>query len=156
MEKNQDMQSEELREQEGAEAQPEKKELNKALTEALKLISDPRERALRLSRGRFRLEKPIRARSRDIEELKIDFSMLSGMEVVDALDRDAKGNNAFYITKKQALFLFAEAAAKATPDVDSTDILERISVADTLKAVQVAAAFFTASSQAANMRYSTE
>lgn len=43
--------------------------------------------------------------------------------------------------------MFATAAAKITPDVDETDIKERIGAADAVKAVQLATVFLVTSTK---------
>ncbi|MBQ8507220.1 MAG: hypothetical protein IJ466_07325 [Clostridia bacterium] len=127
-----------------------------APADARKIIIDPRERAKRLAKGKLQLESPIRSASTDVEELEYDFSKLNGIDMANAMDKDTSANSTFRITNKQALFLFAEAAAKCTRGIDSTDILERLGIGDAIKAVQVATAFFIASSQAGNMRITTD
>ena len=102
-----------------------------------------------LSRGTLELATPIRARSTDVTVLHYDFTRLTGWEYVEAMDSDPNSRNVFNVSKKQALCLFAAAAAKATEDVDATDIKERIGLADALRAVQVATVFLVRSAQEA-------
>ena len=125
----------------------------KAIAE-LKKMADPRERARRNRKGSLKLETPIRAGGENIDELHFDFGSLSCGEIAEAMDADAKANNTFRITWKQALQLFAEAAAKETGKVDKIDILRDLKVQDAIKAVQVTTVFFIACSQAGNERYS--
>lgn len=101
-----------------------------------------------IDRGTMTLQKPIRARSEDVTELHYDFGKVTGWEYVEAMDADPAARNVFRVTAKQALSLFAIAAAKATPDVDATDIRERISIEDAVKAVQLATVFLVASTRA--------
>ena len=129
-----------------------KQQLEEALKQA-KELADPAARMRRLKTGRLALEKPIRARSTDIDELEFDFGGLSCMEIADAMDADTSANSTFRITWKQALQLFASAAAKKSDKADSADILRGLGTADAIKAVQVTTAFFIACSQAGNMRY---
>lgn len=102
-----------------------------------------------ISKGTLELAAPIRARSEDITELHYDFNKLTGWEYAEAMDSDPAARNVFVVTKKQALCLFAAAAAKATPDVDATDIKERIGIADAQRAVQVATLFLSTSAREA-------
>ena len=82
--------------------------------------------------------------------MQYDFSKLTGWEYVEAMDADVTARNVCKISHKQALCLFATAAGKATPDVDSTDIKERIGAVDALRAVQLATVFLITSTRAAN------
>ena len=103
-----------------------------------------------ITKGTLKLSTPIRAKSQDITELQYDFSKLTGWEYVEAMDADVTARNVFKISNKQALCLFAAAAGKATPDVDATDIKERIGAVDALRAVQLATVFLITSTRAAN------
>ncbi|MBQ9407942.1 MAG: hypothetical protein IJU28_00930, partial [Clostridia bacterium] len=58
------------------------------------------------------------------------------------------------ITYRQALSLFAKAAAKQTEGVDMEDIVSRIGVTDAVEGVQLATLFFTASTRAGRLRIS--
>lgn len=108
----------------------------------------PEEALRRLSKGTLKLKVPIKARDKELTELCYDFGMLTGLEYVDAMDSDRDSKNIFKVSNKQALSIFAKAAAKCTEDVDEVDICQRISVADTIKAVQTATVFLVASSRA--------
>ncbi len=101
-------------------------------------------------KGTLKLSAPIRAKSQDVTELQYDFSKLTGWEYVEAMDADTSARNIFKISQKQALCLFAAAAGKVTPDVDATDIRERIGAVDALRAVQLATVFLITSTRAAN------
>jgi hypothetical protein len=103
-----------------------------------------------ITKGTLKLSTPIRAKSQDVTELQYDFSKLTGWEYVEAMDADVTARNVFKISNKQALCLFAAAAGKATPDVDATDIKERIGAVDALRAVQLATVFLITSTRAAN------
>lgn len=102
-----------------------------------------------ISKGTLELALPIRARSKDITKLRYDFTKLTGWEYAEAMDSDVAARSVFVVTKKQAISLFAAAAAKATPDVDAIDIKQRIGVADAQRAVQVATLFLTRAAQEA-------
>lgn len=102
-----------------------------------------------ISKGTLELATPIRARSKNINVLQYDFNQLTGWEYAEAMDSDASARNVFIVTKKQALCLFAVAAAKVTEDVDEKDIKERIGLADAQRAVQIATLFLTASAREA-------
>lgn len=115
-------------------------------------ILDPMEQIRLFGRGGLKLEKPIQDGENTVKELKWDFLALTGSEYVEALDMDRMAQTSFRITSKQALCLFAAAAAKATAGLDARDIRERMGVLDAAKAVQVATVFFTASSRAGNGR----
>lgn len=130
-------------------------ESEKATRESeLKKLLDPEEQIRRFGQGVMKLKKPIRSRSKDVEELRFDFTALTGKEYVDALDKDTQASNAFRISATQAYNLFAAAAAKATGGIDETDIRTRMSAEDGVKAVQMATIFFTACNRAGNNRIS--
>lgn len=102
-----------------------------------------------ISKGTLELAAPIRARSKDVTALHYDFTKLTGWEYAEAMDSDPAARNIFIVTKKQAICLFAAAAAKATPDIDAKDIKERIGLADAQRAAQVATLFLTTSAREA-------
>ena len=116
--------------------------------------NSPEEAVIQLSRGKIGLAVPILADDKEVKELTYDFRALTGMELADAMDKGAAGGggNAFRITNRQALEVFAAAAAKETEGVDAGDIKRGLSSQDAIKAVQLATVFFVASSQAANGR----
>lgn len=103
-------------------------------------------------KGRLRLEKPIRAGDEELTELIYDFMELTGSEYTDALDSDPRANQMNRITYRQALAMFAKAAAKQTKGVDARDIIERIGVTDAAIGTQLAMIFFTASTRAGQLR----
>lgn len=115
-------------------------------------IVNPQEQIHKLAKGKMTLETPIRAGGVDVTELQYDFSRLTGREYADAMDRDSGTMNMFRMSNKQALYLFAAAAAKETSGIDATDISDRIGVQDSIKAVQLATIFFVASARAGNSR----
>lgn len=105
--------------------------------------------------GTLELAKPIRADGEDVGKLRYDFGALNGWEYADAMDRaGAEKPDAFHVTQRQALSLFAAAAAKATDHVDSADILAGIGMEDGIKAAQVAQLFFNAASRLGDLRSS--
>lgn len=105
---------------------------------------DPEAFLRKTSSGTLQLIQPIRARGQDLTELQYNFPALTGWEYAEAMDADDKAKSIFRMTSKQALNVFAYAAGKATADVDSNDILERISVMDAQAAVQLSVLFFNA------------
>jgi len=114
------------------------------------------ELARMVSKGEMKLATPIRASGKDIAVLHFDFTKLTGWEFAQALDRDESGKaNAFRLTQTQAIEVFAAAAAKMTPDIDTEDIRHRMGIEDAIKAAQISASFFNYSSRAANTRISS-
>ena len=105
-------------------------------------------------KGRLTLETPILAGGEEIKELAYDFTVLTGTEYTDAMDSDINAQQIYRITYRQALALFAKAAAKQTDKVDMRDILERIGMTDAVEAVQLATLFFSASTRAGRLRIS--
>lgn len=137
-----------------AEMQAELKEkIRRELEDQRKRLAEANE-ALGQGKGRMKLETPIRSRDEDITELCYDFTVLKGFEYTDAMDSDPNANNAFFITKRQALALFAKAAAKQTEGLDMQDIISNIGVTDSVEAVEIATLFFNASRRAGRMRIS--
>lgn len=105
-------------------------------------------------RGVLTLKTPIRAGGEDVTELTYDFNLITGAEYTDAMDSDPNAVQVFKITYRQALRLFATAAAKETPKVDARDIMERIGVADAEVGSQLAMVFFNLSARAGKLRIS--
>ena len=112
--------------------------------------------AMSQGKGKLTLETPIKSGEKEITELKYDFTALTGLEYTDAMDNDMNANpNAIQnVTHKQALALFAKAAAKQTEGLDMQDIMTRIGATDALEAVQLAKIFFVGSTRAGRMRIS--
>lgn len=110
--------------------------------------------AMSQGKGRLRLETPITAGDQELTELAYDFTAITGMEYTDAMDSDAAAQQIYRITYRQALSLFATAAAKQTALADRQDILSRMGMTDAVAAVQLATLFFTASTRAGQMRIS--
>lgn len=110
--------------------------------------------AMAEGKGRLALETPILSGDEEITELIYDFTELTGMEYVDAMDSDPNAQHNYKITYRQGLALFARAAAKQTDRVDARDIVERIGMTDAVEAVQLATLFFSASTRAGRLRIS--
>ena len=112
--------------------------------------------AMSQGKGKLTLETPIKSGEKEITELKYDFTAMTGLEYTDALDNDMNANpNAIQnITHKQALALFAKAAAKQTEGLDMQDIMTRIGATDALEGIQLAKIFFVGSTRAGRMRIS--
>ena len=127
--------------------------IKKNLEEQRKRLQEANE-ALSQGKGRIRLETPILAHDEQITELCYDFTVMKGFEYTDAMDSDPNANNAFFITKRQALALFAKAAAKQTEGMDMQDIISGLGVTDAVEAVEIATLFFNASRRAGRMRIS--
>ena len=137
------------------EQETEKKNTIRAQLEELKKRRADSNKALISGKGRLRLEKPILCMDEEIKELAYDFTELTGMEYVDAMDTDPDASNVFKTTYRQNLALFAQAAAKQTDGLDMRDILERIGITDATAGAQLAALFFNASTRAGLDRIST-
>ena len=97
----------------------------------------------KFAKGTLKLAVPIISQDKPIHELKYDYTALSGWEYVEAMDADQTNRNAFAISKKQALCLFAAAAAKVTEGLDAYDIQRRIGIADAQRAAQVSTVFLS-------------
>lgn len=103
-------------------------------------------------KGVLRLETPILAGDEEKTELLYDFTDITGLEYADAMDFDNSAVNVYKITSRQALALFAKAAAKQTDGLDFRDIIERIGITDALEGIQLANLFFNASTRAGRLR----
>lgn len=112
------------------------------------------QQAMKEGKGRLRLETPIKSGDMLITELVYDFTDMTGIDYTDAMDSDPNSQQIFRITYRQALALFAQAAARHTDRLDRRDIIERIGATDALEGVQLATLFFTASARAGRLRIS--
>lgn len=134
-----------------------KEELQERIMNDFKLASEKLKEsneAVASGCGRLKLEVPIKSGNGEVTELAYDFTKLTGLEYTEAMDQDANAVYAYKITYRQALSLFARAAAKQTPGLDMRDISERIDIRDALEGVQLATLFFNASTQAGRLRIS--
>lgn len=130
------------------------KEIMKARIEEVRQKNKVANEVIGEGKGRLELETPITAGDEEITELAYDFTVLTGLEYTAAMDSDFQAQQIYRITYRQALALFAAAAAKQTPALDSRDILERIGMTDAVEGVQLATLFFTASTRAGRLRIS--
>lgn len=130
----------------GEAVRAELEERRKKRKEAMEVMSQ--------GKGSLRLEKPILAGDEEITELAYDFNEITGFEYTDAMDSDPNASQIYRITYRQALTLFAAAAAKQTERIDRRDIMERIGVTDALEGVQLATLFFSAATRAGQLRLS--
>lgn len=110
--------------------------------------------AMSAGKGRLLLEKPIISHDKEITELPYDFNELTGIEYTEAMDGDQNAQHLYRITHKQALALFATAAAKQSESLDRRDIIERIGITDAMQGEQLATLFFNASTRAGQFRIS--
>jgi seryl-tRNA synthetase len=126
----------------------------KRKTEEIKQKNKEINEVISEGKGVLALETPIMAGEEEVTELEYDFTRLTGLDYTDAMDSDLNAQQIYRITYRQALALFAKAAAKETSALDMRDILERIGATDALEGVQLATLFFTASTRAGKMRIS--
>jgi hypothetical protein len=108
--------------------------------------------AMSEGKGILHLEKPIKSGDAEITELAYDFMSLTGLDYTEAMDSAPGLQQMSGITNRQALALFAVAAARQNERLDMRDIVERIGITDTVEAVHLATFFFRASSMAGRMR----
>lgn len=121
--------------------------------EAVKKLMNPEEQLKIFRKGKMKLSTPIRDGERTVEELTWDFTKMTGLEYVEALD-SGEGLNNFRLSNTQALALFAAAAAKGTDGLSSREIMRGLGVLDTTAAVRVATVFFNASFRVGNRNIS--
>ena len=136
-----------------------REEMQKAFKQKMEEVrkrAEEAQEAIGQGKGRLALETPFISHDKEIKELVYDFTTLTGIEYTDAMDSDKNANSGAYqrITYRQALALFAKAAAKQTEYVDMEDIISRIGGTDAVKGVQLATLFFTASTRAGRLRIS--
>jgi hypothetical protein len=98
-----------------------------------------------MTEGTLNLLTPIKGGGKEITALPFNFMTLTGWEIAEAMDGDKSAGNAFRISYKQALLLFAAAAAKLTPELDATDIRQRLMGPDAINAVRLSEVFYHAS-----------
>ena len=142
-------------EDEKKQIEKETKKLETTIKDGIANVRQRREEALdamKTGKGILHLEKPILSDDIMVKELKYDFMALTGMEYADAMDSDSQTQQLFRITNRQALALFAAAAAKQTEHVDQTDIMQRIGVTDAVEGTRLAVLFFQSSVRAGEMR----
>ena len=158
---NKEMKAEAIENQASEMAPQERQQQIQQLRQQLKENLEERKRrkkeanqAMSEGKGVLTLETPIHAGDQDITELVYDFNELTGMDYINAMDSDMNAQQIFRITYRQALTLFATAAAKQTERVDMRDILESIGITDATAAVQLATLFFSASTRAGQLRLS--
>lgn len=122
--------------------------------EEMKRRSQESQEAIRQGKGRLTLETPIKSGDTEITELEYDFTTLTGLEYTDAMDSDSNAMSSYKITYRQALALFAKAAAKQTDRLDMQDIIGQIGMTDAVEGTQLATLFFEASTRAGRFRIS--
>ena len=145
--------------EEAAEKDPKdvRKELMEAVNrqaEEIRAKSKEAQEAMSQGKGKLKLETPIKSGDQEITELAYDFTAITGMEYTDAMDTDPNAQQIYRITYRQALALFAQAAAKQNERLDMKDIISRIGATDAVEGVQLATLFFTASTRAGRLRIS--
>lgn len=140
----------------GTEEQDQEKarELLKNTLEEIRSKNKEALEAMREGKGRMKLETPIKSGDVTIEELAYDFNTLTGLDYTIAMDSDVNARDAYKITYRQSLALFAAAAAKHTDHVDAQEIIENIGVTDAVEGVQLATSFFVAATRAGRLRIS--
>lgn len=156
MEEEKDIQTEQTQDPEKANSREDVAALIKERLEDVRKKTIEANQIIAEGKGRLKLEAPIESGDRKIEELPYDFTVLTGMEYADAMDSDANANSGQFhrITYRQALALFAKAAAKQTDGLDMDDIISRIGATDAVEGVQLASIFFSASTRAGRLRIS--
>lgn len=123
-----------------------RKEQKKKMQEALAAMAE--------GKGILKLNTPIESGGESIEDLPYDFTALTGLEYTQAMDSDPKSSQLQKITHRQGLALFATSAAKYVDRLDMQDIIQRISAADAIEAIELATIFFAGSMRAGRMRIS--
>lgn len=126
----------------------------KARLEEVKAKSKEANEAIAEGKGRLELETPIQAGDKEITALAYDFMTLTGLDYTNAMDSDPSAQQIYRITYRQALALFATAAAKQTEGLDMQDIMQRIGATDALEGVQLATGFFSSATRAGRLRIS--
>lgn len=134
-----------------------REEMQKILAEKMEEIkrrNAEAQEAMSQGKGRLQLETPIQSGDETVTELVYDFTSLTGLEYTDAMDSDPNATGTYRITNRQALALFAKAAAKHTDRLDMQDIISKIGITDAVEGTQLATLFFNASTRAGRLRIS--
>lgn len=151
---NKELQAKAPTDEEKRERAAQLREQIKKATEEAKAKNKEIDAVISSGKGRLTLETPIQSGEETVTELIYDFTELTGLEYADAMDSDNSAQRIYQITSRQALALFAKAAAKQTDGLDMRDIMERIGATDALEGVQLATIFFTGSTRAGRARIS--
>ena len=122
--------------------------------EEVKAKSREATEAVGQGKGRLKLETPIASGNTEVTELVYDFTALTGAEYANAMDEGPTSPQAYQITYRQGLQLFAAAVAKQMAQFDARDIVEQIGITDGMEGVQLATLFFNASARAGFLRIS--
>ncbi len=94
-----------------------------------------------VKKGVMKLVDPFSIGSETYEELEWDFTKISGWDYAAACDIDTNKPNVFRLSQVQALALFAKAVNKCST-LDWQDVMNSISGADAINAIQTATVFF--------------
>ena len=154
MEEKEKKQAEEAAEKDPKDVRKELMEAVNRQAEEIRAKSKEAQEAMSQGKGKLKLETPIKSGDQEITELAYDFTAITGMEYTDAMDTDPNAQQIYRITYRQALALFAQAAAKQNERLDMKDIISRIGATDAVEGVQLATLFFTASTRAGRLRIS--
>lgn len=154
MEEKEKKQAEEATEKDPKDVRKELMEAVNRQAEEIRAKSKEAQEAMSQGKGKLKLETPIKSGDQEITELAYDFTAITGMEYTDAMDTDPNAQQIYRITYRQALALFAQAAAKQNERLDMKDIISRIGATDAVEGVQLATLFFTASTRAGRLRIS--
>ncbi len=103
--------------------------------------------------GKITLAKPFVIGEREITELEFDFSKMTGLDYVNAMDVDraAVGNNK--ASRKQIVSLFA--ASLKTPGIDYKDLMNFLGPNDMMTVLQVGELYFMGANFRTNMSLET-
>lgn len=98
----------------------------------------------------LKLSKPIMINGKEVKEIQYDFDEMTAQDKLNAGKKYKAAGNVISVQELDSdyhLYLFAEAAAKTNPEIDSTDIL-RMSAKDSSKAEKLVRDFFFLDSEA--------
>ncbi len=93
----------------------------------------------------FTLKKPIMVNGSDIRELKYDFDNMTAQDKMNAGKAYKKEGNVISVQELDSdyhLFIFAEAVAKADPEIDQREITALMGARDAARAERLVRSFF--------------
>ncbi len=93
----------------------------------------------------MKLKKPIMVNGSEVNEIKYDFDSLTAQDKMNAGKAYKKSGNVISVQELDSdyhLFIFAEAVAKANPDIDQKEVILLLGAKDAAKAEKMVRDFF--------------
>ncbi len=93
----------------------------------------------------LKLRKPIMVNGSEVKEIKYDFDDLTAQDKMNAGKAYKKSGNVISVQELDSdyhLFIFAEAVAKANPDIDQKEVVLLLGAKDAARAEKLVRDFF--------------